>query len=188
MGAGSRLVKNSRRAIAWALGDLMIRYFLVMAVTGGSLLVADFVLGFFATGEPHGPGAIARGIHVLFSLVTVVALLGIHSIVYTYFVATGKWAKEVVHAYQLPDWISTQATKNKTASVSVHHGEHDGDRHRRLAGGGRRHPRPGLRDLASGSGGVRTGLQPRFLRGGIRRDRRSCPAAGRAQGPRRSTA
>ena len=44
---------------------------------------------------------------------TVVVLLGIHSIVYTYFVATGKWAKEVVQVYQLPDWISTQATKNK---------------------------------------------------------------------------
>jgi hypothetical protein len=43
----------------------------------------------------------------------VVTLLGIHSIVYTYFIATGKWAKEVVIAYQLPDWISTQATKNK---------------------------------------------------------------------------
>ena len=71
------------------------------------------MLGFFATGEPHGPGAIARGVHVLFSLATVVALLGIHSIVYTYFVATGKWAKEVVTVYQLPDWINTQANKNK---------------------------------------------------------------------------
>jgi hypothetical protein len=91
----------------------MIRYFLVMAVTGGSLLVADFALGFFATGEPHGPGAIARGVHVLLSLATVVVLLGIHSIVYTYFVATGKWAKEVVKVYQLPDWINTQASKNK---------------------------------------------------------------------------
>ena len=105
--------QDSRPEIAQALGDSMIRYFLVMAVTGASLLVADFVLGFFATGEPHGPGAIARRIHVLFSLATVVMLLGIHSIVYTYFVATGKWAKEVVEAYQLPDWISTQATKNK---------------------------------------------------------------------------
>jgi predicted MFS family arabinose efflux permease len=91
----------------------MIRYFLVMAVTGTSLLVANFVLGFFATAEPHGPHAIARAIHLLFSLVTVVTLLGIHSIVYTYFIATGKWAKEVVEAYQLPDWISTQAKKNK---------------------------------------------------------------------------
>jgi hypothetical protein len=84
----------------------MIRYFLVMAVTGGSLLLADFAVGLFATGDAHGPGAIARGVHILFSLATVVALLGIHSIVYTYFVATGKWAKEVVAAYQLPDWIN----------------------------------------------------------------------------------
>ncbi len=42
-----------------------------------------------------------------------VTLLGIHSIVYTYFIATGKWAKEVVHSYQLPDWINVHATKNK---------------------------------------------------------------------------
>ena len=91
----------------------MIRYFLVMAVTGGSLLAADFVLGFFATGDEHGPGAVARGVHVLFSLATVVTLLGIHSIVYTYLVATGKWAKEVIQVYQLPEWIGTQATKNK---------------------------------------------------------------------------
>jgi hypothetical protein len=92
---------------------MMNRYFLVMAVTGGSLLAADFVLGFFASGEAPGPGASARGVHVLFSLAAVVILLGIHSIVYTYLVATTKWAKEVVHAYQLPDWIIAQATKNK---------------------------------------------------------------------------
>ncbi len=40
-------------------------------------------------------------------------LLGIHSIVYTYFVATGKWAKEVVRVYQLPDWYIAQAKRNK---------------------------------------------------------------------------
>jgi hypothetical protein len=67
----------------------------------------------FATGDLHGPGAVARGVHILFSLATVVVLLGIHSIVYTYFVATGKWAKEVVTVYQLPDWINAHAKKNK---------------------------------------------------------------------------
>jgi hypothetical protein len=91
----------------------MIRYFLVLAVTGMSLLTADFVLGFFAVGAVRGPDGIGRGIHVLFSLATVVVLLGVHSIVYTYFVATGKWAKEVVTVYQLPDWFNTQAKKNK---------------------------------------------------------------------------
>jgi hypothetical protein len=91
----------------------MIRYFLVLAVAGGSLLLADFVLGLLAAGSVSGPGGPALGVHVLFSIATVVALLGIHSIVYTYFIATGKWAKEVVTVYQLPDWFIAQTTKNK---------------------------------------------------------------------------
>jgi hypothetical protein len=91
----------------------MLRYFLVLAVTDGSLLIASFVLGLLATGEPRGPGSIWRGIHLLFALFTTMATLGVHSIVYTYFLATGKWAKEVVRVYQLPDWINDQAKKNK---------------------------------------------------------------------------
>ncbi len=91
----------------------MIRYFLVLAVTGGSLLLADVVLGFIAASEPFDPHATGRTIHLLFSLLTIIALLGIHSIVYTYFMATAKWAKEVVRVYQLPDWFHAQATKNK---------------------------------------------------------------------------
>jgi len=91
----------------------MLRYFLVLAVTDGSLLIASFVLGLLATGEPRGPGSIWRGIHLLFALFTTMATLGVHSIVYTYFLATGKWAKEVVHVYQLPEWINSQAKKNK---------------------------------------------------------------------------
>ncbi len=94
-------------------GLLMIRYFLVLAVTGSSLLLADFVVGFLAASEPRGPGAVWRGVHVLFSLLTVVAILGIHSIAYTYFMATLKWAKEVARVYQLPDWLVAQATRNK---------------------------------------------------------------------------
>jgi hypothetical protein len=91
----------------------MLRYFLVLAVTGGSLLVASFVLGLLASGEPRGPGAIWHGIHVLFALMTTLAALAVHSIAYTYFLATGKWAKEVVRVYGLPEWINTQAKKNK---------------------------------------------------------------------------
>jgi hypothetical protein len=91
----------------------MIRYFLVLAVTGASLLAASFVLGALAAGEARGPHAVWHAIHVLFSIATVVVLLGIHSIVYTYFMATGKWAKEVVRVYQLPDWFVAHATRNK---------------------------------------------------------------------------
>jgi hypothetical protein len=91
----------------------MIRYFLVLAVTGGSLLVADAALGLIAASEPPGPHAVGRTVHLLFSLVTVVALLGIHSIVYTYFMATKKWAGEVVRVYQLSDSFNVQAKENK---------------------------------------------------------------------------
>ena len=53
----------------------MIRYFLVLAVTDGSLLVASFVLGLMATGEPRGPGSILRGVHVLVALLTAALLV-----------------------------------------------------------------------------------------------------------------
>jgi hypothetical protein len=91
----------------------MLRYFLVLAVTNGSLLAASFVLGLLASGEPRGPGAVWHGVHVLFALLTTMATLAVHSIAYTYFLATGKWAKEVVEVYGLPDWINAQAKKNK---------------------------------------------------------------------------
>jgi hypothetical protein len=91
----------------------VLRYFLVLAVTAGSLLAASFVLGLMATAEPRGPHDVWHGIHILFALLTTMTALAVHSIVYTYFLATGKWAKEVGRVYQLPEWINTQAKKNK---------------------------------------------------------------------------
>ncbi len=91
----------------------MLRYFLVLAVTDGSLLVASFILGLMATAEPRGPHAVWHGIHFLFALFTTMFTLLVHSILYTYFIATGKWAKEVVQVYGLPEWINDQAKKNK---------------------------------------------------------------------------
>src|SRR4029078_10218062 len=87
--------------------------------TGASLLVADFVLGLFAAGEVRGPREVWHGVHFLFSLLTVISLLGIHSIFYTYFMATSKWAKEVVRVYQLPDWFVAHATRNKRRAFRV---------------------------------------------------------------------
>jgi hypothetical protein len=91
----------------------MLRYFLVLAVTDGSLLAASFVLGLLASGEPRGPHAVLRGVHVLFAILTTMATLAVHSIVYTYFLATGKWAQEVVRVYGLPEWVNHQAKKHK---------------------------------------------------------------------------
>src|SRR6185437_4855403 len=93
--------------------ELMHRIFLGLAVTDGSLLVASFVLGLLATGETPAPGAVWRGTHVLVALLATMTTLLVHSIVYTYFLGTGKWVKEVARVYQLPDWINAQAKKNK---------------------------------------------------------------------------
>src|SRR5262249_41074257 len=87
--------------------------FLVLAGTDGSLLAPSCVLGLLATGEPPGPHAVLRGVHVLFAIFTTMATLAVHSITYTYFLATGKWAQEVVRVYQLPEWVNHQAKKNK---------------------------------------------------------------------------
>ena len=37
----------------------------------------------------------------------------VHSVVFTYFLGTGKWVKEVVRVYQLPEWVWAQAVRNK---------------------------------------------------------------------------
>ena len=95
----------------------MIRYFLVMAVTGASLLVADIVLGFFATGERRTDPVRSREAFMCCSRWRRSwCFWAFTPIVYTYFfVATGKWAKEVVEAYQASrlDPVREKATKNK---------------------------------------------------------------------------
>ncbi len=92
----------------------MHRIFLTLAVTNISLLVASLVLGFGASAEPRAPGAVWHGTHVLIGILTTMVTLLVHSIVYTYFLGTHKWVKEVVRVYQLPDWVLAQSKKNKS--------------------------------------------------------------------------
>ena len=166
----------------------MIRYFLVLAVTGGSLLIADMVLGFVAASETPGPHAVGRAVHLLFSLLTVVVLLGIHSIVYTYFMATGKWAKEVVRVYQLPDWYVAQAKRNKRRAFRFVMGSMTAIAIAAWLGGAADTLGTGYATWHLGRRGAGRGLQPRLLRHRIRRDRRPCPVADGPQGPGRPPA
>jgi hypothetical protein len=93
----------------------MHRIFLGLAVTNGSLLVASYVVGLISMGELRGPGIKDpwHTIHFLLGLFTTLTTLLVQSIVYTYFLGTGKWVKEVVAAYKMPEWIEAQAKKNK---------------------------------------------------------------------------
>jgi hypothetical protein len=88
----------------------MHRIFLALAVTVGTLLVATLFLGFLV---PSGQGGMLHDLHFLMGLITVLMTLLVHSIVFTYFLGTGKWVKEVVRVYQLPAWVESQAMKNK---------------------------------------------------------------------------
>ena len=88
----------------------MHRIFLALAVTVGTLLVVSFATGFFV---PTGRGGMWHDLHFLISLVAAMATLLVHSIVFTYFLGTGRWVKEVVYVYQLPPWVWSQAVKNK---------------------------------------------------------------------------
>ena len=83
----------------------MHRIFLGLAVTSGTLLVVSLALGLVAAGQGGGTGHTWHDIHFLLGLLTVLAGLLVHSIVFTYFLGTGKWVKEVVRVYRLPDWI-----------------------------------------------------------------------------------
>ncbi len=143
--------------------------------------MADFVIGLFATGDMHGPGAVARGVHVLVSLATVVVLLGIHSIVYTYFIATGKWAKEVVTVYQLPDWINAQAKKNKRRAFRFIMWSMTAIAVAAVAGRGLGYSGPFLHALAPGGSGARGSLQFRVVHRGVQRDRCPCATSQRAE-------
>ncbi len=88
----------------------MHRIFLGLAVTVGTLLAVSFASGFLV---PSGQGGAWRDLHFLLSLATVMGVLLVHSIVFTYFLGTGKWIQEVVRVYQLPAWVSAQALRNK---------------------------------------------------------------------------
>src|SRR3954452_18084793 len=88
----------------------MNRLFLGLAVTDGTLLLVTFALGLFV---PEGRGGVVHDLHFLVASLTIVLTLMVHGVVYTYFLGTGKWVKEVVRVYRLPDWIHAQAIKNK---------------------------------------------------------------------------
>jgi hypothetical protein len=91
----------------------MHRIFLGLAITDGTLLAVSFGAGFVAAGEARGPGEVWHGLHFLIGLLTTMGTLLVHSIVFTYFLGTGKWVDEVVRVYRLPGWLSAQAQKNK---------------------------------------------------------------------------
>ena len=91
----------------------MNRIFLGLAVTNMTLLVAAFGVGLIGSSMPRGPGAFWPGLHVLFGLSATMTCLLVHSVVYTYFLGTGKWVKEVERVYGMPGRFVARSKRNK---------------------------------------------------------------------------
>ena len=91
----------------------MHRIFLGLAITDGTLLLIAFSLGWAASGGAGPRVHTWHDLHFLLGLLATLATLLVHSIVFTYFLGTGRWVKEVVRVYRLPGWLEAQAQKNK---------------------------------------------------------------------------
>jgi hypothetical protein len=82
----------------------MTRTFFALAglVTLGMLTTIGAGLWLFVTNDP-GQKADIFLIHFVLGLTTALGILLVHCIVFTYFLGTGRWVKEVGIAYKLPD-------------------------------------------------------------------------------------
>jgi hypothetical protein len=83
----------------------MTRIFLTLATTNGIALALAFFLGSWSklSDGIHSETGSVYLLHFLVGLFTAVCTLLTHCLIFTYFLGTGRWVKEVTLAYDLPD-------------------------------------------------------------------------------------
>ena len=83
----------------------MTRIFLTLAAADFLSLTLTFALGCWSklTDGLHASAGSVYLLHFLFGLFTAVGTLLVHCLIFTYFLGTGRWVKEVTLAYDLPD-------------------------------------------------------------------------------------
>jgi hypothetical protein len=83
----------------------MTRIFLTLATVDGLALVLAFAFGCWSklTDGLHAAAGSVYLLHFLLGLFTAVCTLLAHCLIFTYFLGTGRWVKEVTLAYHLPD-------------------------------------------------------------------------------------
>jgi hypothetical protein len=102
----------------------MTRILVTLASLNALGLLASFVVGLtsmFRHGVSH-PEDPTYQIHFLLGLFTAIGTLLVHCIIFTYFLGTGRWVKEVTLAYALPDepWHKqTRELKRATFPVAL---------------------------------------------------------------------
>lgn len=83
----------------------MTRIFLTLASVNALALVVSFLLGLTSMLRHGVENALdpTYQVHFLVGLLTAILTLLVHCIIFTYFLGTGRWVKEVGLAYSLPD-------------------------------------------------------------------------------------
>src|SRR5438309_10307893 len=96
----------------------MIRIFTVFAVVDTLLLFASYGLGFaskFSAGVKTEHSTF--WLHFLLGLSAAMFTLLVHCLIFTYFLGTGRWVKEVQLAYDLPDAPLPRLTRDLSRTV-----------------------------------------------------------------------
>jgi hypothetical protein len=81
----------------------MIRIFPVLAAVDALALLLTFAVGLLRGFDPAAIDRIDPLLHFKLGLFTVIGNLGLHCLVFIYFLGTGRWVKEVALAYEIPD-------------------------------------------------------------------------------------
>jgi hypothetical protein len=101
----------------------MKRIFTTLATINGLALVLSAVLGWWSARGGRGVSEDALYLaHFGFALAASILTLLVHCIVFTYFLGTGRWVKEVKYAYRLPDepWPRlTRDLKRRTFPIAL---------------------------------------------------------------------
>src|SRR5262249_7322084 len=86
-------------------GPGMTQIFAAIATLDAAALIVTFVIGWVSkfTDGVRRPEIPTYQLHFLLGLATAVLTLLLHCLIFTYFLGTGRWVKEVGLAYGLPD-------------------------------------------------------------------------------------
>ncbi|GIW80069.1 MAG: hypothetical protein KatS3mg105_1876 [Gemmatales bacterium] len=97
----------------------MTRIFSTLAAVNGLLLVSAFAVGTVSklAGSLRNPSDPTFMIHFWLGLAAAIVTLLVHCLIFTYFLGTGRWVKEVGLAYQLPDAVLPRQTRELKRST-----------------------------------------------------------------------
>ena len=97
----------------------MPRIFLTLAGVSSILLIGTFILGWMVGDirTTEGATGAAFNLHFLASVGALIFATLVHAIVLTYFMGTGRWLEETVHAYKLPLDVRVENQKLKYRAI-----------------------------------------------------------------------